>query len=101
MSEKEVEAKKREQAGVAKERLLLEKKVKKKQADMEKKVRPRCYAVLTTLHYGMLGRGLLCMISLAASCKLTRMLAGPTAEQVAVQRSTAHGGQQLLIRSLQ
>lgn len=33
-----MEGKKREQAGVAKERLLLEKRAKKKQADMEKKV---------------------------------------------------------------
>ncbi|GAB4822702.1 hypothetical protein N2152v2_009748 [Parachlorella kessleri] len=36
-SEGEVEAKKREHAGIAKERLLLEKKAKKKQAELEKK----------------------------------------------------------------
>lgn len=38
VSEREVEARRREQAGVAKERLLLEKKVKKKQAEADKQV---------------------------------------------------------------
>lgn len=47
VAEKAAEEKKREQAGLQKERLLLEKKAKKKQADADKKVgRAVCACVL-------------------------------------------------------